>query len=312
MTSFDRDAPLRRPGALQLLGDAQTPLAERPIKVADRLAAYLLGARMDELARAARCASWRCPAHDPGPRRGGACRARAALAHEPRCRSSSPGPDAESLLAKAHGRPLVVVHVRDLEQRDVMADATLVSALEGRPLVFEGLEDLEPGRARTPAARDRAARRADRDRRAHPHRGARARRPDRAAGRGRRRRRSPSAAGLGRPHRRRRRPRDVAAKFRLSIGADRRGGRGRAAGRDRRAAPRSPDARRTSTSARARRPPRGSASSPRASRPATAGTTSSCPSASASCCSRSAPTCATATACSPTGATRRRSPAPRA
>ena len=77
---------------------------------------------------------------------------------------------------------------------------------------------------------------------------------------------------------------DVAAKFRLSIDADRRGRRGRAAGRGR---ARRAGARRrpTSTSARARPPPRGSASSPPGSRPATAGRTSSCPTASASCCS---------------------------
>src|SRR3954464_9422756 len=50
MTSLGRDRPRRRPGALKLLGDATTPLAERPIKVADRLAAFLVGARMDELA----------------------------------------------------------------------------------------------------------------------------------------------------------------------------------------------------------------------------------------------------------------------
>jgi hypothetical protein len=48
MTCFDRDAPLRRLGALKLQGDAATPLAERAIKVADRLAAYLVGARLDE------------------------------------------------------------------------------------------------------------------------------------------------------------------------------------------------------------------------------------------------------------------------
>ena len=49
MTCFDLDRPLRRLGAVKLLGDAQTPLAERPLKVADRLAAHLLGARLDEL-----------------------------------------------------------------------------------------------------------------------------------------------------------------------------------------------------------------------------------------------------------------------
>ncbi len=144
MTSLDRDAPLRRSGALRLLGDAQTPLAERPIKVADRMAAYLLGARMDELPPPPRVRLVAMPAHDPG--RDEAVRAvRAMLRHETRLPIVLAGPDAESLLAKAHERPLTVVHVRDLEQRDTMADAMLVSAMEGRQLVFEGLEDLDPG-----------------------------------------------------------------------------------------------------------------------------------------------------------------------
>src|SRR3954453_21989850 len=52
MAAFDTDGRLRRLGALRLLGDAQTPLAERPVKVADRLAAALLGGRMDEPAQA--------------------------------------------------------------------------------------------------------------------------------------------------------------------------------------------------------------------------------------------------------------------
>src|SRR3954452_5246639 len=37
MAAFDANGRLRHLGALKLLGDAQTPLAERPVKVADRL-----------------------------------------------------------------------------------------------------------------------------------------------------------------------------------------------------------------------------------------------------------------------------------
>src|SRR3954464_7610676 len=43
MAAFDTRARLRHLGAIKLLGDAQTPLAERPIKVADRLPAALAG-----------------------------------------------------------------------------------------------------------------------------------------------------------------------------------------------------------------------------------------------------------------------------
>jgi hypothetical protein len=144
MSALDRDGPLRRLGALRLLGDAQTPLAERPIKVADRLAAFLLGARMDELPPPPRVRLVAMPAHDPG--RDDAVRAvRATLRHDSHLPIVLAGPDAESLLAKAYERPLVLVHARDMEQRDVMADAVLVSAMEDRPLVFEGLGDLDPG-----------------------------------------------------------------------------------------------------------------------------------------------------------------------
>src|SRR3954447_7219838 len=66
MAAFDQDGPLRRLGALKLLGDAHTPLAERPIKLADRLAAHLLGGRMDDLPAPARLRLVGMPSHDPG------------------------------------------------------------------------------------------------------------------------------------------------------------------------------------------------------------------------------------------------------
>src|ERR687897_1059390 len=57
-----------------------------------------------------------------------------------------------------------------MEQRDVMADAALTSALEGRPIVFEGLEELDPAdRGRLLRALDE---RADRAVIAAPDRGA--------------------------------------------------------------------------------------------------------------------------------------------
>ena len=145
------------------------------------------------------------------------------------------GPDAEALLAKAYGRPLVVAHVRDMEQRDVMADAALISALEGRPIVFEGLEDLDPAeRARLLRALEERRERVG-GRRAVARRHARARRPHGAARRGAAADLRRAPAGVDRPHGRRghaRRGRQVPALD----GPDRRGGRGRAAGRAPRAA----------------------------------------------------------------------------
>ena len=143
MGAFDAHGRLRHLGALKLLGDAQTPLAERPIKVADRLAAVLLGGRMDESPAPTRLRMVNTPVHDPG--RTEAVETMAALLARP---STLPvvlaGPDADTLLAKAYDRQLVAVHVKDISDRDVMAEAALVSALEDRPIIFEGLEDVEP------------------------------------------------------------------------------------------------------------------------------------------------------------------------
>src|SRR3954467_2798620 len=143
MGAFDTHGRLRHLGALKLLGDAQTPLAERPVKVADRLAAALLGGRMDESTQSLRLRNVALPAHAPG--RDEAVKIVAALLSRP---SHLPivlaGPDADSLPAPAYGRPLIAVHVRDLGDREVLAEATLASTLEGSPLIFEGLEDIQP------------------------------------------------------------------------------------------------------------------------------------------------------------------------
>src|SRR3954447_25506957 len=143
MSAFDANGRLRHVGALKLLGDAQTPLAERPIKVADRLAAALLGGRMDESPQPTRLRMAELPVHTPG--REAAVATMTALLERP---SHLPivlaGPDADTLIATAFGRPLVAAHVRDIGDRDVMAEAALIGALENRPLIFEGLEDIEP------------------------------------------------------------------------------------------------------------------------------------------------------------------------
>jgi hypothetical protein len=83
------------------------------------------------------------PGHDPG-RHDHVAAVRSMLQRPSTLPVVLCGPDAEALLAMAYGRQLVVAHVRDLEARDVMADAALISALEDRPLVFEGLQDLDP------------------------------------------------------------------------------------------------------------------------------------------------------------------------
>ena len=143
MSAFDLNGRLRHLGALKLLGDAQTPLAERPVKIADRLAAALLGGRMDESAQPTRLRMVPIPAHAPG-RDEAVSLMSALLARPSRLPIVLAGPDADTLIATALNRPLVALHVRDIGERDVMAEAALISALEDRPLIFEGLEDIEP------------------------------------------------------------------------------------------------------------------------------------------------------------------------
>jgi len=144
LRAFDRGAALRRLGAITLLGDERTPLAERAIRVADRVAAVLLGGRMDDPPSPGRMRMVALPEHDHG-RQDAVAAISAILRHDSRLPVVLAGPDAEALLATAFGLPLVVVHVRDLEDPELLSGAALIGALEGRPVVFGGLEDVEPG-----------------------------------------------------------------------------------------------------------------------------------------------------------------------
>jgi hypothetical protein len=153
---FGRDAPLRRMGALRLLDErGQTPIADRAVKVADAVAALLLGAEVDEIARDGRLRRQPLSAGDPG--RPEAVRdLRALLA----CDTPLPllviGPDAPALLAAALGAPLLIVDAADIGDAELMRDARLAAALEGSRRCFDGLEALDPG-ARRAAVRALAA-----------------------------------------------------------------------------------------------------------------------------------------------------------
>ena len=190
-----------------------------------------------------------------------------------------------------------------------MAEAALISALEDRPIICEGLEDIEPGeRGRLLRAIEA---RPERTLLVAPNRTAALALGERTvllveAGPpsfAERRQAWSDLSGVADTD-------DVAAKFRLSMtqiieAAEVARLSAIARGAERPSRP-------TSTRAPARPPRPSSASSPPASRRATSGRTSSSRPSRPSSCSRSAPTCATATACSPSGATSRPSHAPRA
>ncbi|WP_217923604.1 ATP-binding protein [Miltoncostaea oceani] len=148
LARFGRDAPLRRLGALRLLDDrGQTPIADRAVKVADPVAALLLGADLDEAGGGGRLRREPVPAADPG-RAEMLAELRALIACDTHLPLLVVGPDAPSLLAAALGTPLLVLDAVEAGDPDLMREARLAAALEGRRLVVEGLEGLEPAARR--------------------------------------------------------------------------------------------------------------------------------------------------------------------
>jgi hypothetical protein len=141
---FDHAAPLRRTGAVRLLEPGGSgPVADRLLKVSDRIAAHLLASGLDEPSRDGRLRPSPVPEHDPG-RAATIAQLRPLLAAESRLPLLVAGPDAESLLATALERPLLLVDVVDATDSELMREATVGALLEGRVLVFDGLDELEP------------------------------------------------------------------------------------------------------------------------------------------------------------------------
>jgi hypothetical protein len=137
------DGRLCRSGALRLLSsDEAVPLADRPVKVADRLAAFVLGVG-ESLAATGLL---RRVERDPGldGREDAVDRVAQLLAADSRLPLVVCGPDAPAVVAAAARAPLVLVDVRDLERPQVMADATLACALAGGTLCIDGLEGAQP------------------------------------------------------------------------------------------------------------------------------------------------------------------------
>jgi hypothetical protein len=146
LACFAPDARLMRIGAIRLLvPDPAIPLADRGVKLADRLAAYLLGAGPGLLESGAPSALRRVPLES---RILGREHVVEEVARSLRAQTRLPlvvcGPDAPALVATAAESPLVLLDVRDLERPEALADATLACALEGALLCFDGLPDLKP------------------------------------------------------------------------------------------------------------------------------------------------------------------------
>ena len=145
LTCFTPDASMLRVGAIRLLTpDAATALADRPIKLADRLAAFLLGA--NRLADTAAGVQLRRVTPDPAAGRVDVVAEVALLlGAETRLPLVVCGPDAAAVVAdRRRRRPCVLLGVRELDRPDALADARLAAALERSLLCLDGLDDLTP------------------------------------------------------------------------------------------------------------------------------------------------------------------------
>ncbi|HVL96680.1 MAG TPA: ATP-binding protein [Solirubrobacteraceae bacterium] len=135
---------LVRAGAVRVLpGDGTQALADRAVKLADRLAAFLLGAGAGFGDPPSTLRRYDAP--EDGAGRAGSVQEVARLLGTP---SRLPlvvcGPDAAAVLASAAGRGLLIADVRELEKPEATADAALAAALEGRVLCFDGLGGVDP------------------------------------------------------------------------------------------------------------------------------------------------------------------------
>ncbi|HWH11047.1 MAG TPA: ATP-binding protein [Solirubrobacteraceae bacterium] len=144
LSCLRRDGRLRRSGALRLLeADGQVALAERPIKVADRLTSFVLGVSLDAGGGAGRARHVQLPTTELG-RPDVVTELRRVWETASQLPVAAVGSDAAEILAVAIGTPLLVADVRLAGDHEAIADLALAAALEGCCLCFEGADDL-PG-----------------------------------------------------------------------------------------------------------------------------------------------------------------------
>ncbi len=146
LACFAPDARLAAVGAIRLHApDPAFPLADRAVKLTDRLAAFLLGAGAGFGEAGAPLPIRRVHADgaDPG-RRDAVHEVARALQARTRLPLVVCGPDAPAIVAAAAGGPVVLLDVRHLSDAQPRADATLAAALERSLLCFDGLEQLAP------------------------------------------------------------------------------------------------------------------------------------------------------------------------
>jgi ATPase family associated with various cellular activities (AAA) len=135
-------ATLRRRGALRLLDEPRLPLADRPLKCADALAAALLGGALADSPPPA-CELVPVPPLAPAPA-AAIEELRGTLAASGELPLAIVGPDAPATLAWALRRPLLLASVAGLEDPERLPELRLAAALTQRALAFAGFQRVAP------------------------------------------------------------------------------------------------------------------------------------------------------------------------
>ncbi len=142
MASLDAAAPLRRLGAVMPLDEPQLPLADRPLKCADAVAARLVGG-IDPAADGAPGELVEVPVIAPIPE-DVARRLRALITAGGDTAVAVVGGDAASAVALALGRRVLLVRARVVDATSRLSALRLRAALERAVLAFEGTHELGP------------------------------------------------------------------------------------------------------------------------------------------------------------------------
>ncbi len=143
LACFEPGARLPAGGAIRLIvADATSTLADRPVKVADRLVAFLLGA--GDLGGAGGSRLRRIEPEPAVGRVDSVAELTPLLAAQTRLPLVVCGPDAGAVVSAACGAPLVVLGARDLDKPETIADARLAAVLAGGRLCIDGIGDLNP------------------------------------------------------------------------------------------------------------------------------------------------------------------------
>jgi adenylate kinase family enzyme len=146
LASFGAHAPLRRHSAIRLLRpDDSSALADRPVKLADRLAAFLLGGGGD-LADSVAAVPLRraAPGEELGGREEVVARLERLLHSGTRIPLVVCGPDAAAVVATAAQTTLLLLDAHELEQPEALAEAALAAALGEGLVCIDGLDNLSP------------------------------------------------------------------------------------------------------------------------------------------------------------------------